>query len=204
VSLIHGRFTFYYVLYLVLITISNYNSSAGWCRDRDGLGNRSMDVVDGFIICFNALFFWVEVRQVHKSSAINYISEPFNCIQLTVCTLIFIGEIRRLLVPCDNSSKDVMIYATVLAFVNLLYYFRPYRRPGLLVRMIIYITWEVKWMVLIMFIVVFGFSPSFYLISYNNGSATSKYFDRANSVLQAYTVVAGSPDFEGNNITTHC
>jgi hypothetical protein len=200
VILIHILYTSFYVLYLALITVSNYGSSEGECSERYAPGEPVYFAMV-FVNSINTALVGLETSQLYTSYKEGtlriYFTEPFNLIQWASYILIFVGQYGKLERPCDSNSEEVMAYATVLVFGNFLYYLRPFRGPGLLVRMIICIAWEVRWMMFIMFVFVLGFSQSFFLNSYEHGSAASKYFDRGNSVLQAYATIAGSPNFEG-------
>jgi Ion transport protein len=182
-----------YLVYLILISASNYGYEYWVCNNRSAL--------DGTVIVtliFNGLFVLFELYQIVSYNP-HYISDPFNYLQWITYILVFAGQSFRRTEHCDGdyrNSSNIMAIATISAYVGLLYFLRPFRNAGILVRMIISIALEVKWILFILLILVFGFSQAFYLLSFTRGN--HKYADGGDSIYQSFASVVGSPNFEGN------
>ena len=93
----------------------------------------------------------------------------------------------------DRSSYTIAV-ATMLQYLLVILYFRPFSVFGPLIGMIEAILWDIKWYILILTIVVYGFSQAIFLASWSEPGLAA--FDGPGDALaQSLVYLVGNPTF---------
>jgi hypothetical protein len=85
--------------------------------------------------------------------------------------LTFVGYALRVTTEREMTasySSSILAIAAVLQSLKFLYFLRPFRSTGPLVRMVFFILSEVRTFIFILMVVIFGFAQGFYLISFRD------------------------------------
>lgn len=116
-----------------------------------------------------------------------------------MCTIVLplLGSIMRLVNRDEtDNSRIVFALASVFVWIKPLYFLRSFESSGPLVAMILKICFDIVVFLVILFFVVFGFSVSFWMLSYPN---TRLAFGSFNSSLELTFSNTLSPTFDSTD-----
>lgn len=110
-------------------------------------------------------------------------------------SLTIYGDIVRLRHRAETDrSSYVIAVATMLQYMLLILFFRPFSVFGPLIGMIEAILWDIKWYILILTVVVYGFSQAIYLSSWSE-SVAGAFDGPGDAMAQALVFLIGNPVF---------
>lgn len=113
-------------------------------------------------------------------------------------TLIIYGDVVRLKhrEETDRSSFAIAV-ATMLQYMLFILYFRPFSMFGPLIGMIQAIVWDIKYYILILTVVTYGFSQAIYLSSWSD--PVNAFDTPGSSMAQSIVYLVGNPAFPPNS-----
>jgi len=111
-------------------------------------------------------------------------------------SLTLYGDIVRLRqrVETDRSSYTIAV-ATMLQYLLVILYFRPFSVFGPLIGMIEAILWDIKWYILILTVVVYGFSQAIFLSSWSEPGVDFAFDGPGDAMAQSLVYLVGNPTF---------
>lgn len=126
-----------------------------------------------------------------------YTDDIWNGVDACVIVFSLIGTITRMVNRSDNDfSVIILSIASIFVWFKLLYYMRAYHSSGPLIAMVISIAYDIRYYILILFIVLCGFSQAFFLLSYlpiTDNTAPPMFFSTVQqSFLYTYVFMLGS------------
>ena len=170
-----------YMLYLALLSYSNFAYQTG------------VDCVAILVIvlALNSTFTFIELYQLYMFGLFKYLSDYQNVLEISACALVFAGTIARLSVGDDTTStEELMAVASVLVWFNALNLLRPFKQTGSLIMMVSKVTTRIIPFILILMIVIYGFSQALYLLA-NNYHDTG-YTSMQRAYILAFASITGS------------
>ena len=170
-----------YMLYLALLSYSNfaYQTGVDWVA------------VSVIVLALNSLFSFVEVYQAYMFGLRKYLLDYQNVLEVSACALVFAGTIARLSAGDDTTStEELMAVASVLVWFNALNLLRPFKLTGSLIMMVSKVTTRIIPFILILMIVIYGFSQALYLQA--NKYPDSGYTSMQLAYLSAFASITGS------------
>ena len=170
-----------YMLYLALLSYSNF-------AYQTGVDCVAISVI---VLALNSLFSFVEVYQAYMFGLRKYLSDYQNVLEVSACALVFAGTIARLSAGDDTTStEELMAVASVLVWFNALNLLRPFKLTGSLIMMVSKVTTRIIPFILILMIVIYGFSQALYLQA--NKYPDSGYTSMQLAYLSAFASITGS------------
>lgn len=192
-----------YVLFLVVLSVCNYEFGRGpnpgatdWFSSMEG--ERLVLVL--LVLSVNLVFLVYEVFQM-SMGVYEYVTELSNYFDIGSHGLVFTGSLMRLYYSVETvNSAAIMSVATIMLWVNLLYYLRPFKATSAVVRMLYVDTQEeLKTFVLVLAFTLFGFSQALYLLDSQDG--TYPFGAAEKSYVGAFAFMMGNSDlahFDGS------
>jgi ankyrin repeat protein len=168
----HVVLTILYLLFVICVSLINYNFY-DWISE-DSKYTAFVWFLISIVFILNTLFVTVEIIQIIDQYSttggfIEYILDIQNYLDWGAHLLTFIGFSMRCHVKQETDiSASIMAIATTLLCLKTLYFLRPFKSTGPIVRMIFQIFFAIKELIGILIIVIFGFSQAMYLLSYHN------------------------------------
>lgn len=145
----------------------------------------------------NSVF--VVIEGVHARNAfqdgkfISFFLDLQNFIDWTTYATLYAGLILRFAEQEETAQTAAIIATnTILLWLKMLYFLRPFKSTGPLVRMVFFIFNEILPLLSILIAVIFGFSQSFYLLSYSNEEMD--FADPMLAIFNAFLYMLGSID----------
>lgn len=190
----HTRLSLLYILLLALVTFTNYSFNS-WIVS----GNVAMVVamqVSLAIICgVNSIFVLIELYQMmhlyQRGRVLSYLTDAQNAVDLGAHALVYLVQIIRWSNSAeDKNSAAVMAIGNIFLWLKLLYFLRPYKSTGPLIRTIFFIFFSIRELVGILIITIFGFSQSLYLLSYEDSSVI--FSDPLDGIMNMYVYMLGA------------
>eukprot|EP01038_Epipyxis_sp_PR26KG_P004486 gene4486-6341_t len=111
---------------------------------------------------------------LHRLSLVsNHLSEVWNAVDFAVICTALIGIITRLSFGRDTpSSRCFLAIAVIVSWFKVLYFMKPFEASGPLVSMIIKIVFDIRYFMVVLLAVLFGFSVAFWLLTYPDPTIT--------------------------------
>jgi hypothetical protein len=186
-----------YVLFLIVNTCANYllgNYTSVDDDARASLSLRGYQLI-AVLLFMNTMFsiylmilMWKNFNFFFKS----YISY----VDMLTYLLIYIGCGYRIADRQESyRAASVMSIATVLLFFKVTYFLRPYKETGHLIGMIEAILWDIKWYILILTVVVYGFSQAIFLSSWSEPGVDFAFDGPGDAMAQSLVYLVGNPTF---------
>lgn len=184
----------YFVL-LACVTVTNYRLH-DWIVSSDVTLFTLVITLMCAVLFLNALFVLNIASQIMEEYAENrliaYLSDAQNIIEIGSHVIVFVAFAMRCTSRNETlTSASIMAVATVLLWFKALYYLRPFKSTGPLVRMIFFIFTSIQELSIILIIVIFGFSQAMYLLSYQNDSLD--FASPYNGIINAFIYMMGNP-----------
>lgn len=182
-----------YLLLLSAVTISNFRFHS-WILSEDYKFVVAAIALQALTLFLDAVFTCLEMRQCYsvfrENKLILYASDTQNALDWSAYILLFAGTSYRVYLGEETlESASIMAVATILVWLKLLYFLRPFRSTGPLVRMIFFIFYSVKELMGILVLVLFSFSQSLYLLSYHDD--TLDFSDPMGSIIHSFLYMMG-------------
>ena len=181
--LYHLRFCVYYMLYLALLSYSNY------CYQME-VAAESVAIVVLFMSCVLLL---VETSQYVNLGFYSFVFDVQNWLEVISCVFVIAGTSKRLENAHDSVTTEIlMAIGTVLAWFNALNLLRPFSYTGPLIQMMYTVTAKIIPFFIILMVVIFGFSQAFFLLA----RESDPDFDTVlKSYLYSFVYISGSPQY---------
>ena len=142
-------------------------------------------------LCINAYFVRSEGQQ-YMTGIIEYLVDIWNFFDFSVIMGSTAANVLRLIYWEDTLASRILLCVTsIFMWFNILYYLRAYEETGPLVSMVLKISDDVKYLILVVVLVLIGFSQAFYLLSYDEENSFSS-MDQ--SLLLSFTFMLGEYD----------
>lgn len=190
-----------YIILLALVTVDNYTYNAWIVSSNSTFANANV-FIESAILLLNSWFVFLELCQLYHASTDSllnyYFGDIFNYIDWTSFSFLYAGIILRILHKEETYlSSSLMSISTVMLWLNFLYFLRPFRAIFyVFVKLIFSVATDIKEVIAILLIVIYGFSQSFYLLSYADKSLM--FSDPIQGILTAYKAILTSFSFEGS------
>ena len=187
----HYYLSLLYVALLLLVTFSNYTFHS-WIQSITHF-TAELAVI-GLIFLINSYFFMLETLQlfqvINDNSLLYYISDIQKYLDWGTHSLIYIGFVYRLTQLSETpESAAIMSVTIILMFLKALYFLRPFKSTGPLIRMIFCILYSIKELMIILILIIFGFSQAFYLLSYDNDQLD--FSSPTDAIINAFLYMMG-------------
>lgn len=132
-----------------------------------GLANFIMII---FILLFNVYFAYYETRQIlfHK---LNYFTSFWNMMDISSITLNTVIVISDLAELNEKDLNTMMGWAVLLLWLKLFYFGRIFESTAATIRMVIEITYDMKYFLFVFMLTVAGFGNCFMILARNYGTA---------------------------------
>ena len=180
----HACLTLLYVAFLVLTSACNYRFAQS-----AGLDAAALDLVCASLL-LNSLLLVYKALQLWRDPAL-YLGALNNFVDSLSFCLVYAGYAQRLAGGVESqASAQTVAAATVMLWVNLLYYLRPFRATSAVVRLL-YVDRndELKFFVFILAFMLFGFSQGLALLAALDEASPSHRGDTA--FLSAFVDMMG-------------
>ena len=173
---LHIRSMVEYCIYLAVFSSSCFLFNRLVTSDNQQYSNLAW-AIQGVVISGVLYFFMLELYQA-KGHWIQHMLDVWNFIDIISYVTVFTGTILRIIYLSETSaSRIVLSIASLLTWLKLLYFLRGFEGTGHFVAMVFVIAYEIRFFLLVLIIVIFGFSQSFWLIGgdslYGNLSTTT-------------------------------
>ncbi|CAM9786924.1 unnamed protein product, partial [Phaeothamnion confervicola] len=117
-----------------------------------------------------------------------YFSNVWNVIDFTLYALLLSGFIMEIAGASQAVINSIDSSAAVLLWFNVLFFLRAFESTGPMVRMILLITWQLRYFLLLLMVVITGFATAFHGLVLGNGGG----FNDADSDLIVYKTFPSS------------
>ena len=185
----HVLYCLIYMIYLGLITYSNY-------AYHNHMNNDGVLIA---IICVVALLLVSDIVEIYEYRGCYHMSRFRFSFYMSAHVFVLYGTARRLDHVYDIAHTEIMMAcASVLVWLNALHLLRPYKYTGPLVHMVHAISYKMIPFFIILAIVMFGFSQAFYLLVNQTGSddAAHYYLTMGESYLNTFSTLTYGATFE--------
>ena len=189
---VHRSAFFWYLFDCVLFLVYVFTAAAS--KDDRFLGVISVQSIHSLCIAYQASYlmarFRTELQQImfepmrethYKGLAGSIEAALRNVTPWRVFDTVWL--VCRMTSSRDGDDSVLMAVSSLLQWVRLMYYFRAFESTGLLVAMILRIVSEIKFYLVVIFIVILFFSESFWVLS---SPDLSRPFDKTNSGLDNF------------------
>lgn len=195
----HVKAMLFYISYVAVATTSVYVFEE-FLLLNDEKGRTGREILPLFLILivliFDVYYFVIEFNQFYHLEFREYISDVWNQIDITVIFTSVMGNITRLIQWREtNASRVFLSIASIAMWFNLLYYLRAFEVTGPLVSMILRIAKDMKAFLLVLAIVIVGFSQAFWLLSNRMEGLDFSSIDK--SYVSAFSYMLGNFDPDG-------
>lgn len=203
----HFMITAMYIVFLVITTLSNYYFH-DWVLTDGGLNVLSW-VLIAIIFLLTVIFMFLESHeftqrlddttdQMSNREWVAYVAVCFiqysfdgmNVLDWTAYILVFAGCVLRVKNQSEtNDSASIMAIGTMLLWLKMTHFLRPFELTGPLVRMIFVILFKIKELLLILFIVIVSYAQALYLLSYE--AENLEFSNRLAGLMQSFLWMMG-------------
>lgn len=166
-----------FITYSFLMTIITFNNYIyhDWAISNIQILVTSSWILIILTILLNTIFVVLEIHQFIEELLSNrlmkYLRDPQNLLDWSAHILLYIATLSRIAGQKETYvSSSIMAIDTILLWFKFLYFLRPFRSTGPLIRMIFFIFNSVQELIAIVIIVLFGFSQALYLLSFENNT----------------------------------
>ena len=186
---VHLRKMYAYLVYIIISTISTLTF--------DESKNNFTTIIIAIIlliiqIIFDIYFIKEEFYQFYMNP-IEYITDIWNVLDIIVIYTNITACILRLIYMNDTLFIDVLLcISSITGYFNILYYLRAFESTGPLVSMILRISTDMKYLLIVVLLVALGFSQAFWIISNEDKLLPFGTFE--NSVLNSFVFMLGGYD----------
>lgn len=157
-----------YITLLVVTSVNNYTFNSYSSDDMSLYDNRVALGLTCATLFMNSIFSVQEILELYNHF-FEYIQNTIKIIDLITFALIYSGSYFRLIDGVETvSSTNCMSVATVLLYIKFTYYLRPFKATGHLIGMIEAIVWKIRYFILLLAMLLFGFSQGLYLLSFED------------------------------------
>ena len=191
-SVKHLLYTLLFTLSLFLFDILTAGvTSSSSAKDQFGA------VLGWMLVSFSlvAIFYQVykEFQQFLTESQGNvgeHFSDMWNVVDAMIHTTYFMGSVMRIGAREETDfSRNTLSVCAMLMYFKFLYFLRAFEQTGPLVAMIFTIARDIIPFLIVLFIVLFGFTQAFWIISYRDPNLNFGIFD--NALLQSFDFMLG-------------
>ena len=189
---LHIRSMIEYLVYLALFSISCFLFDSLHKSDNQHYSNLAW-VIQAFVLSGVLYLFMLELYQA-RGHWTAHIVDIWNFIDVISYLTVFTGTLLRIIYLDETSSSRILLsIASLLTWLKLLYFLRGFEGTGHFVAMVFVIAYEIRFFLLVLFISLFGFAQSFYMVGYYSGTLPSSLL----LLFETMMGVAYSVDFSG-------
>jgi hypothetical protein len=143
-------------------------------------------------LAIDAYFIKEEVQQFGVSP-LEYFSDFWNVLDFIVIFTNITANVLRLVYLDDNMVIDVLLsVSSIVAYFNILYYLRAFEATGPLVSMILRISKDMTYLIVVVILILVGFSQAFWLVSRHVPGLPFATFE--GSLLNSFVFMLGGFD----------
>ena len=186
---VHLRKMYAYLIYIIISTISTLTFD-------ESNSSRTTIIIAIILliiqIIFDIYFIKEEFYQFYMNP-IEYITDIWNILDIIVIYTNITACILRLIYMNDTLFIDILLcISSITGYFNILYYLRAFESTGPLVSMILRISTDMKYLLIVVLLVALGFSQAFWIISNEDKLLPFGTFE--NSVLNSFVFMLGGYD----------
>lgn len=180
-------------IYRALVSMAVYNVH-DWI-DSDNIALRRFGLAIVVLLLYwtviSALAFLSLMVHLFKNGRWKYLwySLMFYVIDVFAISTMMVATVGILIVGWSNpkkfSSASILSVAAVFVWLKTLYYMRPFPWTGHLIKCIDNVMRSTIWFMVVLFVIIIGFSQALYLLSYDDPKVRFHTWDGA--LLRAYT-----------------
>ena len=207
-SVYHLVFFVIYIVYLIILTISNIyygsyiqgpDSSVVTTTTAGSLSQllQSQSVIVNYlyvIVVYTSILTIFSILQWSTKKHMKYLSFG-TLVDLFAYSLILASCYYRITIIDTYVETDTSATLAGLGFLTvctkMFYFLRPYHATGSLVVMIEAIMWDIKYYILMILLILFAFSQTLFILSYNNPN--SDFFTVDYALLHTYQYMTSPP-----------
>lgn len=180
-----------YVILLVVTSVNNYTFNQ--YNTVDSLFDHRIAIgLTCATVFITSIFTFQELLEVYNHFY-EYIQDTIKLFDLITFGLLYAGSYFRLVDQEETiKSTSCMSVATVLLYIKFTYYLRPFKATGHLIGMIEAIVWKIRYFIMLLALLLFGFSQSLFLLNYTDPSAD--FSDPGLAYVHAFSyMISGNP-----------
>lgn len=183
-----------YILLLAAVTTTNYTLHDWIISGDSSLAYTTWSLL-ALLFFINSLLVCIELSQLMGSyldeRIIEYFTDMQNYLDWASYGLLYSAlGIRTYEQRETYTSSSIMAVTTILLWLKFLYFLRPFKSTGPLVRMIFFIFSSIKELIGILVFVIFGFSQSMYLLAYADSSLD--FSDPMTGIINSFLYMMGA------------
>ena len=172
-----------FLIYYGLVSYSNYAYQ----------NNIDCKIVSIIILVMTSLILFVDYNRAYYIMTFKrYFTSWRNLIQFFTCVLTFAGTLLRIIEGETTNSEIIMAWGSIVMWFSALNLLRPFSNTGYLVPVIYDIILRILPFFLILMLIVYGFSQSFYLLDESGISMQQAY-------LEAYVFITNGASLSAAN-----
>ena len=181
-----------YIAFLVVMGVTNHEFGSLVSSD-DDLSVRQGLSLNYTFIAFNSVLVVIEMLQFSRAP-FKYVRSYINYVDLTAYALIYAASYYRTRDVSESDLSSSLISITiVMCWYKLTYFLRPFKSTGHLIGMIEGIAWEIRYFLLILALILFGFSQALYVLS--QGDPDSDFGTASTAYVSAFNYMVGNSSF---------
>ena len=139
------------------------------------------------------------VRDVYFGTIL-YCSDVYNIMDVSAYVLVLISNFMRINQDLETvTCKVLLCLSALLLWFKCVYFLRPFEATGPLVRMLSHISVKIIPFLFLLILVLFGFSQTFYILSFRE--PTMLNFSAQSAFVNAFASMTGIMDFNVANDT---
>ena len=174
-----------FLIYYGLVSYSNYAYQ----------NNIDCKIVSIIILSMISLILFVDYNRAYYIMTFKrYFTSWRNLVQFFTCVLTFVGTLLRLIQGETTNSEIIMAWGSIVMWFSALNLLRPFSSTGYLVPVIYDIILRILPFFLILMLIIYGFSQSFYLLS-EHTSQGAPFITMQQAYLEAYVFITNGAEF---------
>jgi WD40 repeat protein len=178
-----------YFVYIILSTASLLTFVVN--KSRPGTGWISYALIYAQL-ALDAYFIKEEGLQLGVNP-LEYLSDIWNAMDFVVVVTNVLANILRLSYDADTVATRILLcVCSIVGYFNILYFLRAFEETGPLVSMILKISQDMMYLIVVVLIVLVGFSQAFWILSEQHGDAPFGTIEA--SLLNSFVFMLGGYD----------
>lgn len=139
-------------------------TSIAYMHARDTVDILYKDLLSAVILGFTLRYLSHEAAKLYIRGFIDYTSSGWNVLNVVTSACVVINTVYELVDRHDAKARRLASAVTPFVWIQSFNYLRGFRGTGALVRMIIQIVLDIKFFLLIMFIMTIAFTQAFFIL----------------------------------------
>lgn len=153
-----------FAIFLLYVLCWTTYAAITYMEDNDGVEKKYKDLLAFILVAFSLWYVAREIRKLLVGGFLAYISSGWNILNIVCSSVLCVLIVLEFMNDHDTKSRDLAAVVSPFMWIQSFNYLRGFRGTGALVRMIIVILYDIRYFVLIMFIMTVAFTQSFFIL----------------------------------------